>query len=99
MQSGRILKRSMASSSKDYNKGVVTRNVIHAVVDAAHRAGIPVTVDPKFNNFFEYRGGTVFKPKQALKWKMQWGSVSRPRRMSRESDGSSCKHWEPRMFS
>jgi len=40
---------------EDYNKGVVTRNVIHAVVDAAHRAGIPVTVDPKFNNFFEYR--------------------------------------------
>ena len=47
---------------EDYNKGVVTRNVIHAVVDAAHRAGIPVTVDPKFNNFFEYRGVTVFKP-------------------------------------
>jgi D-beta-D-heptose 7-phosphate kinase/D-beta-D-heptose 1-phosphate adenosyltransferase len=47
---------------EDYNKGVVTRGVIHAIVAAAGGAGKPVTVDPKFNNFFEYRNVTVFKP-------------------------------------
>ena len=47
---------------EDYNKGVVTRDVIHAVIAAANEHGKPVTVDPKFNNFFEYKDVTVFKP-------------------------------------
>ncbi|HXX65274.1 MAG TPA: D-glycero-beta-D-manno-heptose-7-phosphate kinase, partial [Bacteroidota bacterium] len=47
---------------EDYNKGAVTRGVIRAVIDAANARGIPVTVDPKLNNFFEFTGVTVFKP-------------------------------------
>jgi rfaE bifunctional protein kinase chain/domain len=47
---------------EDYNKGVVTREIIHAVIAAAVEHGKPVTVDPKFNNFFEYKNVTVFKP-------------------------------------
>jgi len=47
---------------EDYNKGVVTRDVIHAVIAAAQEHGKPVAVDPKFNNFFEYKNVTVFKP-------------------------------------
>ncbi len=47
---------------EDYNKGVVVRPLIQAVVQRARKQGIPVTVDPKFNNFFEYRNVTVFKP-------------------------------------
>jgi rfaE bifunctional protein kinase chain/domain len=47
---------------EDYNKGVVTRDIIHAVIAAAEEHGKPVTVDPKFNNFFEYKNVTVFKP-------------------------------------
>jgi rfaE bifunctional protein kinase chain/domain len=47
---------------EDYNKGVITRDIIHAVIAAAAEQGKPVTVDPKFNNFFEYRDVTVFKP-------------------------------------
>jgi rfaE bifunctional protein kinase chain/domain len=47
---------------EDYNKGTVTRDVIRAVVALAREHGKPVTVDPKFNNFFEYKGVTVFKP-------------------------------------
>ena len=47
---------------EDYNKGVVTRDVIHAVIAAANEHGKPVAVDPKFNNFFEYKNVTVFKP-------------------------------------
>ena len=47
---------------EDYNKGAVTRDIIRAVVAAAREHGKPVAVDPKFNNFFEYEGVTVFKP-------------------------------------
>jgi rfaE bifunctional protein kinase chain/domain len=47
---------------EDYNKGVVTREVIHAVTALARERGKTVTVDPKFDNFLEYRGVTVFKP-------------------------------------
>ena len=47
---------------QDYNKGAITRDIIHAVVAAASEHDRPVTVDPKFNNFFEYRNVTVFKP-------------------------------------
>jgi rfaE bifunctional protein kinase chain/domain len=47
---------------EDYNKGTVTRDVIHAVIAAAHEHGKPIAVDPKFNNFFEYKNVTVFKP-------------------------------------
>lgn len=47
---------------EDYNKGVLTKSLIHRVVDFARRNNIIVTVDPKFNNFFEYKNVTVFKP-------------------------------------
>jgi rfaE bifunctional protein kinase chain/domain len=47
---------------EDYNKGVLTSRVIRCAVSAARSKDIPVVVDPKFRNFFEYRGATVFKP-------------------------------------
>ncbi len=47
---------------EDYNKGVVTRDVIQEVIGVAQKYNKIVTVDPKFNNFFEYRNVTVFKP-------------------------------------
>ncbi|MDH4069538.1 MAG: D-glycero-beta-D-manno-heptose-7-phosphate kinase [Ignavibacteria bacterium] len=47
---------------EDYNKGVMTRRVIREVVEAAKKHDVPVTVDPKFDNFLEYRDVTVFKP-------------------------------------
>ena len=47
---------------EDYNKGVITREIIHEVTGLARQHGCPVTVDPKFDNFLEYRGVTVFKP-------------------------------------
>jgi rfaE bifunctional protein kinase chain/domain len=47
---------------EDYNKGVMTRGLIRTVIDLAKKHGRIVTVDPKFNNFFEYRQATVFKP-------------------------------------
>jgi len=47
---------------EDYNKGVLAPAVIRAAMDAALAKGIPVVVDPKFRNFFEFRGATIFKP-------------------------------------
>ena len=47
---------------EDYNKGALTEALITAALAAARRRGIPVVVDPKFRNFFAYRGATVFKP-------------------------------------
>jgi rfaE bifunctional protein kinase chain/domain len=47
---------------EDYNKGVLVPRVITAAVSAARQRGMPVVVDPKYRNFFHYRGATVFKP-------------------------------------
>ena len=47
---------------QDYNKGVITKSVIPSIIQFARRNDCPITVDPKFNNFFEYKKVTVFKP-------------------------------------
>jgi len=47
---------------QDYNKGVLTQEVVAATTVAAERAGIPLIVDPKRRGFFGYAGATVFKP-------------------------------------
>jgi rfaE bifunctional protein kinase chain/domain len=47
---------------EDYNKGVLVPQVIRAAIDQGLSRGIPIVVDPKFKNFFAYRGATVFKP-------------------------------------
>ena len=47
---------------EDYNKGALPPALIGSVMEIARRRGIPVVVDPKFRQFFEYAGATVFKP-------------------------------------
>jgi D-beta-D-heptose 7-phosphate kinase/D-beta-D-heptose 1-phosphate adenosyltransferase len=47
---------------EDYNKGALAPPLITAVMELAKRRGIPIVVDPKFRQFFEYGGATVFKP-------------------------------------
>ncbi|MFH0734766.1 MAG: D-glycero-beta-D-manno-heptose-7-phosphate kinase [bacterium] len=47
---------------QDYNKGVLTYKVIKGVIDIANANNKIITVDPKFNNFYEYKNVTVFKP-------------------------------------
>lgn len=47
---------------QDYNKGVLTLNLISKVIELANSYNKVITVDPKFNNFFEYKNVTVFKP-------------------------------------
>jgi len=46
----------------DYAKGVLTADVIEAVIGAARDADIPVIVDPKNHDFARYRGATVLTP-------------------------------------
>ncbi len=47
---------------EDYNKGALPPALIAVVMEIARRRGIPIVVDPKFRQFFEYAGATVFKP-------------------------------------
>jgi len=47
---------------EDYNKGLLTPTVIEAIVELAKARNIPITVDPKKDNFFAYRNVTLFKP-------------------------------------
>jgi rfaE bifunctional protein kinase chain/domain len=47
---------------EDYNKGVLVPRVIESSIQAARAKGIPIVVDPKYRNFFHYRGATIFKP-------------------------------------
>ncbi|MCX7930198.1 MAG: D-glycero-beta-D-manno-heptose-7-phosphate kinase [Chlorobi bacterium] len=49
---------------EDYNKGVLTPAIIEQVIEWARQRALPVLVDPKIDNFFAYRGATVFKPNQ-----------------------------------
>jgi D-glycero-beta-D-manno-heptose-7-phosphate kinase len=47
---------------QDYNKGVLTKSLIRQIIDLASQNRVMIAVDPKFDNFFEYTGVTVFKP-------------------------------------
>ena len=56
------VERADAVVLEDYNKGVLVAAVIEESLAAATARGIPVIVDPKYRNFFSYRGATIFKP-------------------------------------
>lgn len=46
----------------DYDKGVVTRPLVKALVSGARRRGLPVLVDPKVRHLARYRGATIVTP-------------------------------------
>lgn len=47
---------------EDYDKGVITPNIIKQIVTVANAEGIPTLVDPKKRNFNDYKNVTLFKP-------------------------------------
>mgnify|MGYP006087384885 FL=1 len=47
---------------QDYNKGLLTAELIQRVIALCTSKKVPMVVDPKFNNFYEYKGVTLFKP-------------------------------------
>ena len=50
---------------QDYNKGVLTAEIIEGVISTANKKGIPTIVDPKKLNFNSYKNCTIFKPNLA----------------------------------
>ena len=50
---------------QDYNKGVLTKNLIGNIIQLANKEGKIIAVDPKFKNFFEFKNVTVFKPNRS----------------------------------
>jgi len=47
---------------QDYNKGVLNSSLIKEVIDRATQLNIPMAVDPKKKNFYDFTGVTLFKP-------------------------------------
>jgi D-glycero-beta-D-manno-heptose-7-phosphate kinase len=47
---------------EDYNKGVLTANVIAKIISLCKLHNILTTVDPKRKNFFAYKSVDIFKP-------------------------------------
>ena len=57
-----VTKNTDAVLLEDYNKGILTPDIIRESIALARKRGVPTVVDPKYKNFFEYKGATVFKP-------------------------------------
>lgn len=58
----KLLPEAQVVIFEDYDKGVISKNIIQRVVALAKDLGIPTTVDPKKRNFLSYDGVTLFKP-------------------------------------
>ncbi len=58
----RLLPEVQAVVLSDYAKGVVTSSLMHRLVPLARQRGIPVTVDPKVENFHFYNQVTCVTP-------------------------------------
>jgi len=56
------IRRVGAIILSDYAKGVLTPRVVRTLIDEAGRAGKPVVVDPKGNDYTIYRGATLITP-------------------------------------
>ena len=48
----------------DYGKGVITAELLEAILPAARARGVPVAVDPKQEHFFRYLGVSTITPNQ-----------------------------------
>lgn len=47
---------------QDYNKGVLTKDLIRKIIKISNENNLKVFVDPKFFNFYEYKNVFAFKP-------------------------------------
>ncbi len=47
---------------QDYDKGVITKQLIDDITTFANNCNIPIVVDPKKRNFMHYKNATLFKP-------------------------------------
>jgi D-beta-D-heptose 7-phosphate kinase/D-beta-D-heptose 1-phosphate adenosyltransferase len=58
----RLLPEMQAVVLSDYAKGVITPDLIHRLIALAQKLKIPVTVDPKVENFHLYKQATCVTP-------------------------------------
>ncbi len=56
----------------DYNKGLLSKDLIQSILFSASNQNIPVYVDPKLDQFFEYKNIRLFKP-NAVEFKKSMG--------------------------
>jgi rfaE bifunctional protein kinase chain/domain len=74
---------------QDYNKGVLTKKIIRQILLLTTKLNIPVVVDPKEYNFFEYQQIDLFKPNlkelsEALKMKIDPKNINSLRKAAEE---------------
>ncbi|MEK7388474.1 MAG: D-glycero-beta-D-manno-heptose-7-phosphate kinase [Elusimicrobiota bacterium] len=62
------LRRAEAVILSDYGKGVIGPRLLRFAISASKRRGIPITVDPKPEHFFRYKGVTCVTPNTAEAW-------------------------------
>ncbi|MBN1234301.1 MAG: hypothetical protein JXA60_13180 [Candidatus Coatesbacteria bacterium] len=58
------MKEADIISIQDYNKGTITPNLISWVRKESQKMGINVIIDPKFENFSEFKGFFLVKPNE-----------------------------------
>jgi len=59
---GSLIKSVDAVTFEDYDKGVLSKEIIEYTINKANELGIPTIVDPKKKNFYNYQGASLFKP-------------------------------------
>lgn len=57
-----LLPRADVVIFEDYDKGVLSEDIISQCIARARERGVPTVVDPKKKNFLAYRHCTLFKP-------------------------------------
>jgi D-beta-D-heptose 7-phosphate kinase/D-beta-D-heptose 1-phosphate adenosyltransferase len=63
-QASRVLKKGSALIVSDYQKGVVTKSFMRALIALARNRGVPVLVDPKVKNIGFFKGAFLVTPNQ-----------------------------------
>ena len=58
----RLLPKCDALILEDYGKGLFDQTFVDHLLEAAHRHGVPSTVDPNVHNPLDWRGATLVKP-------------------------------------
>jgi D-beta-D-heptose 7-phosphate kinase/D-beta-D-heptose 1-phosphate adenosyltransferase len=56
------VRRAQAVVLSDYGKGLLAPEVIRCAIDEARKAGVPLLVDPKGEDYRRYRGATLITP-------------------------------------
>lgn len=74
----RALQISDACIIQDYNKGLLTPDLIREIMDISSEYELPVFVDPKFDNVFSYQGAFVIKPNRREAEAMSGKTIASP---------------------